>query len=92
MLTRCRQIVESVRIAHRSSELIGRLARGRGARGTPVELRAWRKQAGLSQTELGLLLEVSIMTISRWERGECAIPRYLWFALAYLSRQGIGSV
>lgn len=36
---------------------------------TGHELREWRKGIGLSQTELGHLLGLKQITISRWERG-----------------------
>lgn len=51
---------------------------------TPTELRAWRKQAGLSQAGLASLLGVDVMTVSRWERGEREIPPFLHLALRAL--------
>jgi transcriptional regulator with XRE-family HTH domain len=48
---------------------------------TPTDLQAWRQQAGLSQVGLAALLGVDVMTISRWERGERAIPPFLHLAL-----------
>ncbi len=48
---------------------------------TPVELRTWRAQAGLSQGQLSACLGVDIMTVSRWERGLRSIPPFLHLAL-----------
>jgi DNA-binding XRE family transcriptional regulator len=48
---------------------------------TPTELQSWRKEAGLTQTGLAALLGVDTMTVSRWERGERAIPPFLRLAL-----------
>lgn len=47
----------------------------------PEQLVSRRKQMDLTQAELAARLEVDVMTISRWERGERAIPPYLKFAL-----------
>ena len=44
------------------------------ARISVASIRAQRKRLRLSQREKGLLLDVSTMTISRWERGQ-ATPR-----------------
>ena len=48
---------------------------------TPADLQHWRKQAVLSQSGLATLLGVDVGTISRWERGERAIPPFLKLAL-----------
>jgi len=48
---------------------------------TPADLRAWRKQADLSQSELATALGVATMTVSRWERGSREIPSFLLLAL-----------
>jgi len=52
---------------------------------TPADLRAWRKTAGLSQSELASALGVAVMTVSRWERGQREIPSFLHLALKALS-------
>lgn len=33
------------------------------------DIRKWRKKAGLSQEALARLADVSLFTVSRWERG-----------------------
>jgi transcriptional regulator with XRE-family HTH domain len=53
---------------------------------TPTELHVWRKQAGLSQAGLAVLLGIDKQTVSRWERGDRGIPPFLHLALAYLAR------
>lgn len=53
---------------------------------TPAELKAWRAAAGLSQVGLAQLLEVNVITVSRWERGQARIPRMLELALASIHR------
>lgn len=54
---------------------------------TPTELRTTRKQLGLSQAGLASLLDVDVMTISRWERGVQPIgnPTILRLALERLA-------
>jgi len=52
---------------------------------TPDELRDWRDTQLLSQQGLADQLGVDHMTISRWERGERAIPSFLHLALQALS-------
>lgn len=52
---------------------------------TASELRAARERLELSQAQLAALLSVDVMTISRWERGERAIPPHLHLAIAHLS-------
>lgn len=47
----------------------------------PAELQAWRERRGISQAQLARDLDVDVMTISRWERGERAIPSLLRLAL-----------
>jgi transcriptional regulator with XRE-family HTH domain len=34
-----------------------------------MDLKMWRQQRGLTQSQLARLLEVETLTISRWERG-----------------------
>jgi DNA-binding transcriptional regulator YiaG len=53
---------------------------------TPEELKAWRKTYGISQDELATLLEVHVMSVSKWERGEHEIPGFLHLALDTLAR------
>ena len=47
---------------------------------TPEELKARRKQLGLSQSKLAEVLGVTQHTISRWEEGKIRLmaPRSLW--------------
>lgn len=54
---------------------------------TPKEIREARYGLGLSQNELGELLDVSRNTIARWERGEIQPehPRMLELALSALT-------
>jgi transcriptional regulator with XRE-family HTH domain len=51
----------------------------------PDDLRDWRKANFLSQSELAGLLGVWPLTISKWERGDRAIPPYLELALETLA-------
>lgn len=53
---------------------------------TPDQLRAWRAQRKLSQRALAALLDVSFMTVFRWEKGTSPIPRTTSLALAYLGQ------
>lgn len=52
------------------------------------ELRQWRKRTGYSQGKLARLLEVDVMTVSRWERNVMRIPKFLKWALAYIELKG----
>jgi DNA-binding XRE family transcriptional regulator len=54
---------------------------------TPDELRAWRRRHKVSQRGLAKLLDVTGMTVLRWERGEFPITRMLGYALAYLGQR-----
>ena len=56
----------------------------------PDELKKWRTRRRLSQTELGELLGVNLMTVYRWEAGVCRIPPFLHLALRCLEREGGG--
>jgi DNA-binding XRE family transcriptional regulator len=49
-----------------------------------LELRTWRWEHGLTQTELGTLLGVDKMTVYRWESGQTEYPAYLTLALERL--------
>lgn len=51
---------------------------------TPEGLRAWRSSHSLNQSEVGELLEVTNVTVSRWELGLVPIPRTVELALRYL--------
>lgn len=53
---------------------------------SPDELRLWRSRQSLSQGTLANLLDVDVMTVSRWERGERSIPSFLHLALQSLAR------
>lgn len=52
------------------------------------ELRQWRERNGYSQGRLARILEVDVMTVSRWERGIMRIPSFLKLALAYIELKG----
>lgn len=52
------------------------------------ELRNWRVRTCYSQSQLAKVLQVDVMTISRWERGLREIPSFLHLALAYLELKG----
>ena len=50
----------------------------------PEDLRRRREALGLSQEQLARVLQVSAMTVSRWERGVNPIPPLLPLALEAL--------
>jgi len=54
----------------------------------PEDLKQWRQRTGYSQGQLASVLEVDVMTVSRWERGLMKIPSHLKWALAYLELKG----
>lgn len=54
----------------------------------PEDLQAWRKKTGYSQGQLARVLEVDVMTVSRWERAVMKIPPYLKWSLAYIELKG----
>jgi DNA-binding transcriptional regulator YiaG len=54
----------------------------------PEDLRKWRERTGYSQGQLARVLEVDVMTVSRWERGIMQAPSYLKWALTYLELKG----
>lgn len=60
---------------------------------TPDDLKAWREQAGLSQSGLARLLDVPPNTVARWERGATTIrhPHLLRLALERLNDTQIGT-
>lgn len=51
-----------------------------------VDVRALRQEAGLSQSGLARLLQVSKNTVARWERGEKTPPPYLEAAIIHLTK------
>jgi transcriptional regulator with XRE-family HTH domain len=56
---------------------------------TGEQLRQFRKRLGLTQEKLGIEVDASQETVSRWERGKLPIPRgaelnILWIADRYL--------
>jgi DNA-binding transcriptional regulator YiaG len=52
-------------------------------------LRIWRKQHGVTQKALAERLEVTEMTIQRWESGDIKPPAYLRWALERLEQIGL---
>jgi DNA-binding transcriptional regulator YiaG len=54
----------------------------------PEDLKEWRSRTGYSQGQLARILEVDVMTVSRWERGIMQAPSYLKWVLAYLELKG----
>ena len=55
---------------------------------TSEELKLWRQVNGYSQNQLGKVLGVTNICISRWERGVRKIPTFLHLALRCLELQG----
>jgi len=55
---------------------------------TTKELKAWRAKNGYSQAQLGKVLRVTSLTVSRWERGERHIPSFLHLALECIEKKG----
>jgi DNA-binding transcriptional regulator YiaG len=51
------------------------------------ELKQRREALGMTQRELSTALEVDVMTVSRWERGERTIPSFLKLALQTIERE-----
>jgi transcriptional regulator with XRE-family HTH domain len=54
---------------------------------TGMELRQWREERHLTQTELSEMLGVQFNTVSRWEVGTRAIPSFLELALETIGRR-----
>lgn len=48
---------------------------------TPADLRAARKQLGLTQTELGDLLGYTRTAVAYWEHGERPVPKWMPLAI-----------
>ena len=55
---------------------------------TSEELKKWREDHGYSQARLARVLDVAVMTVSRWETGLRAIPSFLHLALRCLELEG----
>ena len=55
---------------------------------TPQDLKTWRYKNGFSQAGLARTLGVTVMAVSRWERGTREIPPFLHLALGYLELKG----
>jgi transcriptional regulator with XRE-family HTH domain len=53
----------------------------------PVQLKKWRRENGYSQNQLAKVLDVDVMTVSRWERGVRSIPPFLHLALECLKKR-----
>lgn len=51
---------------------------------TKEELRTWRDATGYSQGQLAKALDVSVVTVSRWETGTRSVPSFLMLALRQL--------
>lgn len=51
---------------------------------TGEELKKWRKANRYSQNRLAKVLNVDVMTVSRWERNVRSIPPFLHLALKYI--------
>ena len=56
----------------------------------PSDFKHKRESLELTQTQLGIVLDVGYQTISRYERGVVPIPRTVEFALFYLEGQKKG--
>jgi transcriptional regulator with XRE-family HTH domain len=52
------------------------------------DLKAWRSKTGYSQTKLANVLDIDVMTVSRWERDVRSIPPFLHLALKWLEKEG----
>ncbi len=56
----------------------------KGGTMTKEELKAWRDSTGYSQGQLAKALNVSVITVSRWETGARSVPSFLMLALRQL--------
>ncbi|UXT53277.1 helix-turn-helix transcriptional regulator (plasmid) [Agrobacterium tumefaciens] len=52
----------------------------------PAFFVAWRNKAGLTQTKLSKILDVSESTIKKWEAGDRKIPNYMGLLMAAIDR------
>jgi transcriptional regulator with XRE-family HTH domain len=57
---------------------------------TGKALKDYREKIGLTQEQLAEALQVASNTVSRWERGDRAIPPYLALALETIERKVLG--
>jgi DNA-binding transcriptional regulator YiaG len=55
---------------------------------TKKELKKWREANGYSQASLAAVLDVAVMTVSRWETGTRTIPSFLHLALRCMVLEG----
>jgi transcriptional regulator with XRE-family HTH domain len=55
---------------------------------TPETLKQWRKKNGYTQVTLAKALNVSHISIARWETGTRKIPTFLHLALRCLELEG----
>ena len=51
------------------------------------QLRLKRERLGMTQTELGKALDITLQSISRYERGEVAIPKIIELAMQSIERR-----
>ena len=51
---------------------------------SPNDIRSWRKEMGLSQEGLARLADISLFTVSRWERGTVAPSKLVLLGLGRL--------
>jgi len=58
----------------------------------PAELKALRKQAGLTQEALASLLNKSRMTIQRWESGQVKLDKTKALAIRAVIREWLSGV
>jgi transcriptional regulator with XRE-family HTH domain len=54
---------------------------------TREDLQLKRKALGLTQEQLARELDVTVLTVSRWERGVYRVPRHIELAVEALERR-----
>ena len=54
---------------------------------TPEQMKRRREALGLTQEQLARELDVTAMSVSRWERGVYPIPQYIELALEALENR-----
>lgn len=54
---------------------------------TALQLKEWRRKAGMTQLELAKHLGLALNTISRYEQGKRTIGRFVPLALAVLKKR-----